>query len=188
MNEGRKEIVQIVFLLVGIIFLVKLFFIQVLDDRYAELADGNAILRQVEYPFRGLIYDRNGKLIVYNSPEYDLEMVVKDVKKFDSLKFCEVFEISKEELRRRFKEMRARKEYSPFKPTIFINQLSSVDFARIQDHLDEFPGIYVQARTSRSYEAPALANALGYVSEISKDNLARDESKIYKQGDYVGQS
>jgi penicillin-binding protein 2 len=106
MNEGRKEIVQIVFLLIGIVFLVKLFFIQVIDDRYAELADGNAILRQVEYPFRGLIYDRNGKLIVYNSPEYDLEMVVKDVKKFDSVKFCEVFEISKEELRRRFKEMR----------------------------------------------------------------------------------
>ncbi|MDZ7649250.1 MAG: penicillin-binding protein 2 [Cytophagales bacterium] len=188
MNEGRKEIVQIVFLLIGIVFLVKLFFIQVIDDRYAELADGNAILRQVEYPFRGLIYDRNGKLIVYNSPEYDLEMVVKDVKKFDSVKFCEVFEISKEELRRRFEEMRARKEYSPFKPTLFIDQLSSVDFARVQDYLDEFPGIYVQARTSRSYEAPALANALGYVSEISKENLARDESKIYKQGDYVGQS
>lgn len=188
MNEGRKEIVQIVFLLVGIIFIVKLFFIQVLDNRYAELADGNAILRQVEYPFRGLIFDRNGKLIVYNSPEYDLEMVVKDVKNFDSLKFCQVFEISKEELRARFKEMKARKEYSPFKPTLFINQLSSVDFARVQDYLDEFPGIYVQARTSRSYEAPALANALGYVSEISKENLARDQSKIYKQGDYVGQS
>ncbi len=188
MNQGRKEIVQFVFLLVGVIFLIKLFFIQVLDNRYAELADGNAILRQVEYPSRGLILDRNQKLIAFNSPEFDLEVIIKDVKKFDSAKFCAVFEISQEELRKRFKEMKARKEYSPYKPTLFMNQLSSIDFARVQDHLDEFPGFYVQARTTRSYGAPSLANALGYVSEISKDNLARDESKIYKQGDYVGQS
>lgn len=188
MNQGRKEIVQFVFLLVGVIFLIKLFFIQVLDNRYAELADGNAILRQVEYPSRGLIYDRNQKLIAFNIPEYDLEVIIKDVKKFDSARFCAVFEISQEELRKRFKEMKARKEYSPFKPTLFMNQLSSVDFARVQDHLDEFPGFYVQARTTRSYGAPSLANALGYVSEISKDHLARDKSKIYKQGDYVGQS
>lgn len=188
MNEGRKEIVQVVFVLVGIIFLIKLFFIQVLDNRYAELADGNAILRQVEYPFRGLIYDRNKKLIVFNSPEYDLQVVMKDVRKFDSAKFCSVFEMSREELRLKFKEMKARKEYSPFKPTLFMNQLSNIDFAKVQDQLDEFPGFYVQARTTRSYAAPSLANALGYVSEISKESLSRDESKIYKQGDYVGQS
>ncbi len=188
MNEGRKEIVQVVFLLVGIIFLIKLFFIQVLDNRYAELADGNAILRQVEYPFRGLIYDRNKKLIVFNSPEYDLQVVMKDVRKFDSAKFCSVFEISREELRLKFKEMKARKEYSPFRPTLFMNQLSNIDFAKVQDQLDEFPGFYVQARTTRSYAAPSLANALGYVSEISKESLSRDASKIYKQGDYVGQS
>lgn len=188
MNEGRKEIVQLVILLTGIVFLVKLFFVQVLDNRYAELADGNVILRQVEYPFRGLIYDRNHKLIVYNTPEYDLQLVVKDLKNFDSTRFCTVFEISREELRKRFKDMKARKEYSPFKPTVFMSQLSNIDFAKIQDYLDEFPGFYVQARTTRAYSAPALANALGYVSEISKESLARDSSDIYKQGDYVGQS
>jgi penicillin-binding protein 2 len=96
--------------------------------------------------------------------------------------------MSREELRSKFKEMRARKEYSPFKPTLFMNQLSNIDFAKVQDQLDEFPGFYVQARTTRSYAAPSLANALGYVSEISKESLSRDESKIYKQGDYVGQS
>src|SRR5882672_12695871 len=98
MNEGKKEIFQVVFVLIGIIFLVKLFFIQVADNRYAELANSNSILREVEYPFRGLIKDRNGKLIVYNTPEYDLEVVLKDVKNFDSAKFCRVFEISHEEL------------------------------------------------------------------------------------------
>lgn len=188
MNEGRKEIIQLVVLLVGIIFLVKLFFVQVLDNKYAELADGNAILRQVEYPFRGLIYDRNHKLIVYNTPEFDLQVIIKEVKNFDSAEFCAVFEISREELRKKFKEMKARKEYSPFKPTVFMSQLSNVDFAKVQDNLDEFPGFYIQARTTRAYAAPSLANALGYVSEISKENLARDASKLYKQGDYVGQS
>lgn len=188
MNEGRREIVQLVFALVGIIFIVKLFFVQVLDNRYAELADGNAILREVEYPFRGLIYDRNNKLIVYNTPEFDIQVIIKEVKNFDSARFCTVFEISREELRARFKEMKARKEYSPFKPTLFLNQLSNIDFARVQDHLDEFPGFYIQARTTRAYQSPTLANALGYVSEISKENLARDASGIYKQGDYVGQS
>ncbi|HNT51692.1 MAG TPA: penicillin-binding transpeptidase domain-containing protein, partial [Cyclobacteriaceae bacterium] len=188
MNEGRREIVQLVFALVGIIFLVKLFFVQVLDNKYAELADGNAILKEVEYPFRGLIYDRNNKLIVYNTPEYDIQVITKEIQNFDSAKFCTVFGLTREELRVKFKEMKGRKEYSPFKPTLFLNQLSNIDFARVQDFLDEFPGFYIQARTTRAYQSPTLANALGYVSEISKESLARDASGIYKQGDYVGQS
>jgi penicillin-binding protein 2 len=188
MNEGRKEIIQIIIVVIGLIFLIKLFSIQVLSNKYADLANSNAVLPQVEYPFRGLIKDRNGKLIVYNTPEYDIEVILNDVKNFDSLKFCKVFEMSKEELRRKFKEMKARKEYSRFKPTLFIDQLSNTEFARVQDHLDEFPGFYIQARTTRSYTTPALANALGYVSEISKDRLAKDETGIYKQGDYIGQS
>lgn len=188
MNEGRREILQVVFVLVAIIILIKLFFIQVLDSRYADLADSNAILPQVEYPFRGLISDRKGKLIVYNTPEYNLEVILKEVKKFDSAKFCKIFELSIEDLRKRFKEMKRRKEFSPVKPTLFIDQLSNVDFAKVQDHLDEFQGFYIEARTSRAYTTNALANLLGYVSEISKSKLAGDQSKIYRQGDYVGQS
>src|SRR6478609_5539533 len=189
MNEGRKEVFQIVFVLVGIIFLVKLFFVQVADNRYAELANSNSILREVEYPFRGLIKDRHGKLIVYNTPEYDLEVVVNDIKKLDSSKFCQVFNLTREELRKKFKELKAhKKEYSPVKPMLFIDRLSNEDFAKIQDRLDEFPGFFIQARTTRSYTTSGLANALGYVSEISKDDLKKDEAKFYKQGDYIGQS
>jgi len=188
MNEGRREIVQFVFVLVGLIFLVKLFFIQVLDNKYAELADSNAILRQVEYPFRGLITDRHGKLIVYNTPEYDLTAIVKDIKDFDSARFCSVFNLSREELRAKFKEMKRRKEYSSVKPTLFIDQLSNEDFAKVQDRLDEFPGFYIEARTTRAYTTNALANALGYVSELSKGQLERDDKGFYKQGDYIGQT
>jgi penicillin-binding protein 2 len=188
MNEGRKEILQVVIVLTGIIFLVKLFTIQVMDDRYAQLADSNSIMKEIEYPFRGLIYDRNGKLIVYNSAEYDLLIVNKEVKQFDSLRFCEVFDMHMHELRLRFKELRARREYSPYKPTIFIKQLSNFDFAKIQENLDEFTGFYIQPRTSRAYATNALANSLGYVSEISKNQLGRDTAKLYRQGDYIGQS
>lgn len=191
MNEGRREIVQIVFVFVGVLFAIKLFFVQVLDSRYAELANSNAILREVEYPFRGLITDRNGKLIVYNAPEYDLMIIKKDVKNFDSAKFCAVFGIAQEQLRERFEEYkisRAKRETSDVKPAIFIRQLSNLDFARIQEHIDEFTGFEIQPRTTRAYATFALANSMGYVSEITKRQLERDTTKIYKQRDYIGQS
>jgi len=188
MNEGRKEIVQALILLVGIVFVVKLFFIQVLDSRYKELANSNAVLPQVEYPFRGLIFDRNKKLIAYNTPEFDVEVVLNDVRNFDSAKFCEVFNLSRAELKSKFREMKARKEYSKYKPTVLIDQLSNEEYARIADRMDEFTGFSIQTRTGRAYTTRSLANALGYVSEISKDQLAHDRSGIYKQGDYIGQS
>jgi penicillin-binding protein 2 len=191
MNEGRREIVQIVFVFVGVLFAIKLFFVQVLDDRYADLANSNAILREVEYPFRGLINDRNGKHIVYNMPEFDLMIIKKDVKDFDSAKFCTVFGLTQEQLRGYFNDYkirRAKKEASEVKPAIFIRQLSNLDFARIQEHIDEFSGFEIQPRTTRAYATFALANSMGYVSEISKRQLERDTTKIYKQRDYIGQS
>lgn len=191
MNEGRKEIVQIIFVFVGVLFTIKLFFVQVLDNRYADLANSNAILREVEYPFRGLITDRNGKLIVYNTPEYDLLITKKDVKDFDSAKFCQVIGITREQLRERFKDYKARKakkEVSDVKPAIFIRQLSNLDFARIQERIDEFSGFQIQPRTTRAYATFALANSMGYVSEITKRQLEHDSTKVYKQRDYIGQS
>jgi penicillin-binding protein 2 len=188
MNEGRKEILQVVFVLTGILFLVKLFFIQILDDRYAQLAASNSIMKEIEYPFRGLIYDRNKDLLVYNSPEYDLLIIAKEVKELDSARFCDVFGISQNQLRQLIIELKGRKEYSPYKPTVFIKQLSNYDFAKIQEHLDEFTGFYIQPRTSRAYATHTLANTLGYVSEITKNQLDRDTSKLYRQGDYIGQS
>ncbi|HMG93075.1 MAG TPA: penicillin-binding transpeptidase domain-containing protein [Chryseolinea sp.] len=188
MNEGRREIIQIAIVLVGIIFLIKLFFIQILDSRYAELADSNAILRTVDYPKRGLIKDRNGKLVVYNTPEFDLLIIHKEVKTLDTARFLEVFDMTPADLRLKFKELKAKREYSPLKPTTFLTQLSTLDFAKIQDNIDEFKGFYIQARTTRAYHERAAANAIGYVSEISKTKLAKDKSGFYKQGDYIGQS
>lgn len=191
MNEGRREIIQFVFILIAVIFLIKLFFIQVIEDSYKNLAGINAIRKEIQYPVRGLIYDRNGKLIVYNAPEYDLLIILREVEHFDSLRFREVFGITQEELDLRFKELytaiKSRKA-SELQPTPFIRQLSNYDLARIQDNIDEFTGFYIQARTTRAYASKAAANAMGYVSEISKNQLRNDSSQIYKQGDYIGQS
>lgn len=188
MNEGRKEIIQIAFIAVAVIFLVKLFFIQVIDREYGELAKSNAILKEIDPPVRGLIRDRNGKLLVFNTPEFDLEIVRKEVKELDSARFCEVFDMTIEQLRKQFKELRAKREYSPVKPTVFIKQLSNHDFAKIQDRIDEFKGFYIKPRSTRAYTTKAMANQLGYVSEISREQLARDKENIYRQGDEIGQS
>jgi penicillin-binding protein 2 len=188
MNEGRKEVIQLAFLAIGIVFLIKLFFIQVVDSKYKDMAYSNAIFEQVDYPVRGLIYDRNGKIIVFNTPEFDLQIIRKETKNLDSAAFCDVFDMTRQELRQKFKELRAKREYSPAKPTIFLTKLSELDFAKIQDRIDEFPGFYIQARSTRAYTSGVMANALGYVSEISKQQLDKDESKFYRQGDYIGQS
>jgi penicillin-binding protein 2 len=188
MNEGRKEVIQLTFIVVGIIFLFKLFFIQVIDSRYGDLAKNNAVLELIDPPVRGLIYDRNGKLIVYNNPEFNLLILKKEVKTLDTAAFCEVFSMTKEELLQKFKELRQKREYSPRKPTVFLTQISTLDFARIQDRIDEFPGFIIEPRPSRAYSKKVMANALGYVGEISKSQLAKDESKFYRQGEDIGQS
>jgi penicillin-binding protein 2 len=191
MNEGRKEVIQIVFVLIGIVFLIKLFFIQVIDESYKDLAAVNAIRREIQYPIRGIIKDRNNKLIVYNNPEFDLMIILREVKHFDSLRFCQVFDVTQEELRTMFKnfygEIKSRKA-NELQPYPFKRQLSTGDLAKAQDNIDEFPGFFIQDRTTRAYASKSVANAIGYVSEISKRQLEKDKSGIYKQGDYIGQS
>lgn len=191
MNEGRREIIQGVFVLIGIIFLIKLFFIQVVEESYKNLASINAILKLPQYPVRGTIYDRNKKLIVYNNPEFDLMIILKEVRSLDSTRFCEVFNLSRPQLRELFAALKSEirnKKASELQPAPFIRQLSTLDMARMQDYIDEFPGFYIEARTTRAYASKAGANALGYVSEISKDQLAKDKTKFYRQRDYIGQS
>ncbi len=185
MDNSRKYIVQLIIILVGITFLTKLFSIQVLDTKYAKAANSNIINKVIDYPYRGIIYDRNGELIVYNTPQYNLTVIPNDVKKLDTIKFCEVFEITKEEFD---EKINAARRFSYVQPSIFIKMLSNEDLARVQDHLVDFRGFNVQARTTRAYTKPVLSNALGYVSEVSKRQLERDTTNYYQQGDYIGQS
>lgn len=185
MNESRQHIIRFVFVITGLVFLTKLFFIQVLDSTYATAADNNIILKNIQYPYRGLILDRNREIIVFNEPQYDLTVVPNDVASIDTLAFCQLFQITRESFDERLNKAR---RYSRVKPSVFIKQLANEDFAKVQDQLIDYQGFYIQARTTRKYSHPAMANALGYVSEITKRELQSDTSDYYDQGDYIGQS
>ncbi len=188
MNDNRKHIIRLIFILTGLIFVVKLLFIQVFDSKYVQAADNNIILKEVIYPYRGLIYDRNGELIVYNEPMYEVMITKKEAVIQDTLHFCKVFGITKEEFVEKVAIMKSSRGYSSVKPFPFFEQVSHEEFARIQDYMVDFPGFTIVARTTRKYATPILANALGYVSEITKSQLEQDSSNYYQQRDHLGQS
>ncbi|MDH5400199.1 MAG: penicillin-binding transpeptidase domain-containing protein [Cyclobacteriaceae bacterium] len=185
MGRERKIIIQIFIVLIGVIFIMRLFNLQLIDETFAQKAQDNIIHKEIEYPYRGLIYDRNGKLLVYNKPEYDLMIIPREAAETDVDKFCAVFNITREQYAERHK---AAKKFSSILPSVFIKQLSHEQFASVQDLLIDFPGFKVKARTGRAYTYHSMANALGYVSEISKSKLDRDTANYYKQGDYIGQT
>lgn len=185
MNKSRGYIIQSIFVLVSVLFAIRLFSLQVLDDSYKTAADNNIIQAEIEYPFRGLIYDRNGELLVANKAMFDLLVIPKQVKNFDIERFCKLLNITTSEFDQKIKKA---KSYSYVKPSIFIKQISLEDFSKFEDNLDEFHGFILQPRTTRSYSYPILANALGYISEISKNEITRDSVKYYQSGDYIGKS
>lgn len=182
-NSNRKYIIRGAILLIAVVFTVKLFSIQVLSTTYRDKAESNIVEREIRYPFRGLVYDRNGKLIVFNAPVYDLEVIPKEVALEDTLSFCRLFGITKEEF---IEKMEKAKDYSYVKPSVFIKQISNRTFATVQDYLINYPGFRIQARTNRAYTHRSLANALGYIGEISKYQLEQDSTNYYRQGDYIG--
>lgn len=186
MKEQRQFVIQGIFIAVGFVFLVRLFFLQIIDKGYQSKADSNALLRVTQYPIRGQIYDRNGKPIVLNAPVYDIMMVAKKVKIEDTLAFCVTMGITPVKFDSLMAVARASRSFSSVKPYPFLKQVSNVDFARMQDRLIDFPGFYVTARTIRSYPRKVLANTLGYIGEISKRKLEAPEQTYYSQGDYIG--
>lgn len=185
MNEQRPIILSIVIILVGVVLLIRLFSIQVLDDSFLKRAERNAIQRIVDHPYRGLVYDRTGKIMVYNNPIFDLMIIPREFQVKDTTKFCDIFQISKEQL---VESYTAARKYSSVKPSPLIKQISTTEFARIQDYLIDYPGLFVMTRAVRSYPQPSAANALGYIGEISANQLEKDTVKYYRQGDYVGLS
>ncbi|HCB47317.1 MAG TPA: peptidoglycan glycosyltransferase, partial [Algoriphagus sp.] len=185
MNDQRPVVILIFIFLVGAVLLTKLFMIQVVDDSFMKKAERNAIQRVVDHPYRGLIYDRNGKLLVYNNPIFDLMVVPKEFQVKDTTRFLELFGITKEHL---IESYNAAKKYSWVKPSPMIKQISTTDFAKIQDFLIDYPGLFIMTRSVRSYPEPIAAHALGYIGEISAGQLERDTLKYYSQGDYVGLS
>jgi len=171
----------------ALIFIIKLFILQVYDPSYKFSAESNTRRKVTQYPSRGLVYDRNGKLLVSNQAVYDVMVVPRDIVAFDSIDFCESLDLSIEQLRNRFVQMREdikNRKISTYKPSVFLKQLSAEQYGSFQEKLYKFKGFFVQGRTLRKYEYPSAAHVLGYVGEISEAKLKKE--KYYSQGDYVG--
>ena len=185
MNQlsDRKFIIIGVFILVGLAYISRLFYIQVIDDSYKLDARNQAFRYTTEFPIRGYIYDRNNKLLVYNEAAYDLMVLPKNVKNIDTLDFCELLGITKDQFLKKMKKA-IMAPNSPRKESIFEKQLSPTDYASLQEVLYRFPGFFVQSRTLRKYPRKIAAHMLGYIGEADKHTTEKDT--YYNEGDYLG--
>ena len=187
MDKGRKTAIQIVVLVTAVVFLAKLFVLQIVDESYKAMAAANSLQRVVDYPYRGIVYDRKGQIMVFNVPVYDVMVTPREVdRNMDTLALCATLGVTKEFFITKMKEA---KSYSRVKPTPFLKQLSQEDFARLQDRLLDFPGFFINPRTVRAYPHGSSANALGYIGEVSAtrlEELKKENERFYKSGDYLG--
>lgn len=186
--EKRRFVIAGVAVTVVLVYIVRLFTLQLLSDDYKRNADSNAFLKKVEYPSRGVIYDRNGQLLVYNQPAYDIMVIMSEEKgHLDTLEFCNALGITKEFFIQRMNDIKDRNKnpgYSRFTQQLFLPQLSDQEFSRFREKMFRFPGFYVQKRSIRQYQYPNAAHVLGDVSEVSQANI--DEDAYYQLGDYIG--
>ncbi len=179
--DYRKKIIISVFVLTALIFLIQLFHIQLLDHSYKASASSNITRHITKYPARGLIYDRNQNLLVYNDPYYDLMVTPGQVANIDTLEFCELLGIDKETFIRRITSAR---EFAVHLPSVFEKQLSNEEYAVLKEVLYKYPGFFVQPRTLRRYSKPVAAHIFGYVAEVDSETVRLDP--YYRPRDYIG--
>ena len=186
--EYRRFVIAGVATFIVIVYIIRLFTLQLMSDDYKKNADSNAFLKKIAYPSRGVIKDRNGKLLVYNQPSYDIMVVMNEAKNhLDTLEFCEALGITREEFDERMEAIKDRSKnpgYSRFTEQMFMSQLSDHDFSVLQEKMFRFPGFYAQKRSIRQYEYPYAAHVLGDVAEVSPSDIEEDD--YYQSGDYIG--
>ena len=186
--EKRRYVVGGIAIAIVVVYIIRLFVLQIMSDDYKKNADSNAFLKKVEFPSRGAIYDRNGKLMVYNQPAYDIMIVVNEARgRLDTTEFCRTLNITRDDFIRRMDAIKDRNRnpgYSRFTQQLFMSQLSDKDFSIFQERLFRFPGIYVQKRSIRQYQYPYAAHVLGDVAEVSQADIETDD--YYQPGDYIG--
>ncbi len=181
--SSRKYVLIAILTVTALIYLSKLAYIQIIEDKYKILSYSNVRRTVTLYPSRGLIYDRNNKLLVSNDVAYDLMVIPKQVKKIDTLRFCRLVGISTEDF---MDKLSKAQKYSRYKSSVFEAQISKETYGYLQEKLFEFPGFFVQARAIRKYDQDVAAHVLGYVSEVNRRDLEQDE--YYKSGDYIGKT
>lgn len=180
--SNRRNVLQYVIIGVVVIFIIRLFYLQVIDKDYQQLAKSNVLRQVTVFPARGLVRDRNGKLIIDNQKEYDLWVIPGQVKDLDTLGFCELTGMNDTLFRETLRKARA---YSRYKPSLIVKGISVERYASIQEELYLFPGFYGQVRTVRVYPYKSAAHVVGYISEVNQKQIERGNG-YYKSGDYIG--
>jgi len=180
---SRKYIIQAIFIVIACVYLLRLFFLQVIDNDYKLSAQNNVLRYITQYPARGLVYDRDGELLIYNEASYDLLVTPRQVGIIDTNLLCKLIKIEKEDFKKRLSQA---KKYSNHKSSIFLQQISKEDYGYLEEQLFKFPGFFVQARTLRKYPKTIAAHLLGYVAEVNQNDLKKDA--YYTIGDYIGKS
>ena len=181
--DSRKWVIASIFTAISVIFVVRLFNLQVLDKTYKISADNNVLRYVTLYPARGNVYDRNGTLLVYNEAVYDLMVVPKEARGIDTLVLCDLLRITRESFEER---MSKATHYSRIKASVFLSQVSKEDYAHVAEVIYKFPGFYFQNRTIRHYPLSIAAHTLGDIGEVDQKQI--DADSYYRSGDYVGKS
>lgn len=179
---ARKFVIQGIFIAIAIIIVARLFYIQIIDKSYLLSANNNVLRKVVVYPARGVVFDRNGKVLVQNEPVYDLMVIPQEAKEIDTALLCQLIDIPVEGFKKRMDKARA---HSPYRASPFEKQLPSTTYAQLQEHLYKFRGFYVQNRTVRSYPDSVAAQVLGYTLEANERDIERSKG-FYRPGDYIG--
>lgn len=177
----RQFLLFISIIAVGILFISRLFYLQVYNSSTHNLFEDNAIRKVYDYPKRGFVYDRNGELLVANQPSYDVMVIPREVESLDTLEFCSLLKIDKEKFIKTYNKAR---RYSPRLPSVFVSHLSKEDYAVLQEKMRKFRGFYIQKRSLRNYETTIGANVLGDIGEVNNSIIKRDP--YYKMGDLIG--
>lgn len=185
---NRKYVIGAITFAIVLVYIVRLFVLQIMSDDFRKSADSNAFQKKIEFPSRGVIYDRKGKLLVYNQPAYDIMVVMNEVRDhIDTLDLCQTLGITKEMFINRMNVIKDRNKnpgYSRYTQQTFMTQLDEEDFSVFREKMFRFPGFYIQRRAIRQYQYPYAAHVLGDVAEVSQRDI--DEDDYYLQGDYIG--
>ena len=177
----RKVLLPSMIIIAASLLVLRLFYLQVINDSFKLKSDNNAIKIQYDYPERGYIYDRNGKLLVANQPSYDIMVIPRDIKKLDTLEFCLLLAITPAEF---IKKIEKAKVYSPRLPSVFLAQLNKSEFAAFQEKIRKFEGFYFQKRSLRDYQVNFGANIFGFITQVNEKLI--EKNPYYNSGDLIG--
>lgn len=185
--DRRKWVIAGIVIAIIAVYTCRLFNLQILGEQYKESANNNAFLNKTIYPSRGVMYDRNGELLVFNQPAYDVLVTMRKVHDLDTLALCQALDITREQFDKRMADIRNPKlnpGYSSYTEQVFLSQLMAEDCAKLTEQLYKFPGFSTRLRTIRQYNYPNAGHILGDMGEVSKKELEADD--YYSRGDFIG--